>query len=165
MKKLMYCFLFGMCVVAAQAQNTPNTITLFGYTLECNSQVVGKKGELGRPSDAIKTECLLPNSSHITSKLKVIMNSYGVTSKPTVEWMENMINKLAYKEDEKYTFSCPGSNKVIGGYIHTNSSFPSESITLDTPTFTVLIEHSLTSKEPMFSSKKYLNQLCQWEPW
>ena len=161
MKRLMCCLLLSMCAFAAQAQNIPDTITLFGYTLKCDGQVVGKKGELGRRQDALKINCSLPNET-ANNRLHIDITTFGVEAKPTIQQMENILNKISGKEDEKYTFSCPGTNNIVGGHIH-SSSFPSEFIILDTPTFTASIDHTIT--QHMFSSKSYLNQLCQWKPW
>ena len=161
MKKLMCCLLLGMCAAAAQAQSIPDNIMLFGYTLACNSQLKEKKEKWGRPFDGFTAKCFLPNTSPSTSSLTVSMRTYGTTLQPTVEVLEDTINEIA-GENEKYIFSCPRRNTIIGGVI--NSSSPEETIILYTPLFTVNIFHRLLPTEPMFSSKKYLNQLCQWEP-
>lgn len=161
MKKLICYLVLSTCVLAAQAQNIPDTVTLFGYTLKCTGQVVGKKGELGRREDALEINCSLPNET-TTNRLHIRIKTFGVESKPTIQQMENILNKISGKEDEKYTFSCPGTNNIVGGHIHSSSS-PYEFIILDTPTFTATIDHAIT--QHMFSSKSSLNQLCQWKPW
>jgi len=149
MKKLVWIFLIGVCMLIVHAQTTSKKIPLFGYTLSCNTAI--QTGHL------LITNCSLPNTAW-NEQLNIKITEYDSPIQPTQHQVEEILGND--KKQDKYLFSCPGTNRIIGGAI--SSNVPFEWIVMSTPKFLLFIEHA--SAKESFSSKTYLNELCRWNP-
>ena len=147
MKKILSCLLIGACTCVTYAQDTSKTIALFGHTLSCDNGI--KTGHL------LITDCVLPNSPW-NERLKIKIINYDGTIQPTQKQVEEFLGND--EEQEKFLFFCRRTNRIIGGAL--SSHLPFEWIAMSTPSFLMVIEHATTKQS--FSSKNYLNQLCQW---
>ena len=149
MKKLIWIFLVGVCMLTVHAQTASKTISLFGYALSCNTGI--QTGHL------LITNCSLPNAAW-NDQLKIKITEYDGPIQPSQHQVEELLGND--KKQNKYLFSCPGTNRIIGGAISSNAPF--EWIVMSTSTFLFFMEHA--SAKESFSSKIYLNELCRWNP-